>query len=424
MSILTSQQLNYICKLMWQSFKIPLFVFNDKREIELEFSANFVLNPLYSSKLSWLNQIYDLKAAQRFPALYRTDYLETIISVPIPSAADRADSVIMLGPSTDSELSEGMIQSLLSDLQIPSDRQAGLFSYYASLPVLSIINNVYAAMHLHYMLYQEELDPAQIYALSHSLTRQPVSIEAPSLTISENRQNTAMHHDALFEKKTMQAIREGNKAEVVRHWRHLPSSGQVGLLAKTSQLRNKKNLAITVITLATRAAVEGGLQYETALTISDLYIQSVEEIKDSKAVDSFIEEMLADFAERVHQTKRNRYSKPINICLDYIFKHLYDKISLADLAQKAALHPHYLSGLFKKEVGCSLRDYIQQTKIEEARSLLMLTDQPISEISTLLNYHDQSYFSKIFKKFTGITPNEFRNSRGVYSVCSIHENEK
>ncbi|MNJ61106.1 HTH-type transcriptional activator Btr [compost metagenome] len=121
--------------------------------------------------------------------------------------------------------------------------------------------------------------------------------------------------------------------------------------------------------------------------------------------------MLSDYAERVHQTKRNQYSKPINVCLDYIFKHLYDPITLNDLARKAALHPNYLSALFKKEVGCSLRHYIQQTKIDEARSLLLLTDRSISEISTLLNYHDQSYFSKIFKKFTGVTPNEYKNNR-------------
>ncbi|AZK47658.1 helix-turn-helix domain-containing protein [Paenibacillus lentus] len=68
-------------------------------------------------------------------------------------------------------------------------------------------------------------------------------------------------------------------------------------------------------------------------------------------------------------------------------------------------------GKFKKKVGCSLRIYIQQAKIDEARSLLLLTDNSISEISTLLNYHDQSYFFKYIKKFTGVTPNEYRNNR-------------
>ncbi|WP_460319423.1 helix-turn-helix transcriptional regulator [Paenibacillus sp. YSY-4.3] len=316
---------------------------------------------------------------------------------------------ILLGPTTERELADEEIQSF----DIEHDLHGELAAYYRSLPVLSIPDCVYAAMHLHYMLYQEELDPASVYTHSRSLTSVFKGIEDPILTISERRQNTAMHHDALFEKKSMQAIKEGNKEEVIRNWRQLPHYGEVGLLSKTSELRSKKNLAITVITLATRAAVEGGLQYETALTISDLYIQNVEEFNDSKAVDYFIEEVLSDYAERVHQAKRNRYSKPINICLDYMFKHLYDPVSLNDLAQKAALHPNYLSALFKREVGCSLREYIQRTKIEEAQSLLLLTNRPISEISALLNYHDQSYFSKIFKKFTGVTPIEYRNKRSV-----------
>lgn len=405
-----NDHLKYVCKLMWQSFKIPIFYLNEQQEIEFEFSANFVVHPLFSGKSGWLTQIGVPLPDERSPTLYRTDYAETFISVPVHTEED-GRGVILLGPSTDSELTDAMIVSIMYDLHISQSLHTELKAYYRSLPVLTITDNVYAAMHLHYMLYQEELDPAHIYTRSQSLTSQYTGIEDPILTISERRQNTAMHHDAIFEKKSMQAIKEGNKEEVIHNWRQLPHYGEVGLLSKTSELRSRKNLAITVITLAARAAVEGGLQYETALTISDLYIQNVEEMKDSKAVDQFIEEMLSDYAERVHQAKRNQYSKPINVCLDYIFKHLYDHITLSDLALKVALHPNYLSSLFKKEVGCSLRHYIQQTKIDEARSLLLLTDHSISEISTLLNYHDQSYFSKIFKKFTGVTPNEYRNNR-------------
>lgn len=410
MTLPIRDELKYICKLMWQSFKIPVFYLNDQKEITIEFCGNFVLNPLFLSKSSWLTQIGGPLPDERSPALYRTDYAETFISVPVHTEGD-AGGIILIGPSTDSELTEAMIVSMTRNLHIPPNLHAELKAYYRSLPILTITDNLYAAMHLHYMLFQEKLDPAHIYRRSQSLTSQFTGIEDPILTISERRQNTAMHHDAIFEKKSMQAIKEGNKDEVIRNWRQLPHYGEVGLLSKTSELRSRKNLAITVITLATRAAVEGGLQYETALTISDLYIQNVEELKDSKSVDHFIEDMLSDYAERVHQTKRNQYSKPINVCLDYIFKHLYDPITLNDLARKAALHPNYLSALFKKEVGCSLRHYIQQTKIDEARSLLLLTDRSISEISTLLNYHDQSYFSKIFKKFTGVTPNEYKNNR-------------
>ncbi|MUG45701.1 helix-turn-helix domain-containing protein [Paenibacillus woosongensis] len=411
MTLPSDHSLPYICKLMWHSFKIPVFYLNEHKKIEIEFPINFAMNPHFSSKNSWLSQICAPHAGH-MPILYRTDDSETFISVPVQTDGE-FNGTILLGPAAEMKLTDTEIQAFVQKTGTDHNLYGELAAYYRSLPVLSITDCVYAAMHLHYMLYQELLDPADVYTQNRSVTSLSKEIEDPVLTISERRQNTAMHHDALFEQKSMQAIKQGNKDEVIRNWRQLPHYGEVGLLSKTSELRSRKNLAITVITLATRAAVEGGLQYETALTISDLYIQNVEELNDVKAVDHFIEEVLSDYAERVHQTKRNQYSKPINTCLDYIFKHLYDHISLNDLAQKAALHPNYLSALFKREVGYSLREYIQRIKIEEAQSLLLLTDQTISEISALLNYHDQSYFSKMFKKFTGVTPIEYRNKRSV-----------
>ena len=73
------------------------------------------------------------------------------------------------------------------------------------------------------------------------------------------------------------------------------------------------------------------------------------------------------------------------------------------------LSPNYLSSLFKKEVGIPISDYIQRHRVDEAKKLLVLTNYSISDISTWLNLNDQSYFIKIFKKYTGLTPRGFRN---------------
>ncbi|MEH7313803.1 helix-turn-helix domain-containing protein, partial [Priestia megaterium] len=75
------------------------------------------------------------------------------------------------------------------------------------------------------------------------------------------------------------------------------------------------------------------------------------------------------------------------------------------------LHPNYLSKIFKKEVGKSVSQYIQEQRIEEAKKLLQLSNYTISEISTLLNFHDQSYFTTTFKKILGVTPKQYRNTQ-------------
>nr|WP_237446585.1 helix-turn-helix transcriptional regulator [Shimazuella alba] len=74
------------------------------------------------------------------------------------------------------------------------------------------------------------------------------------------------------------------------------------------------------------------------------------------------------------------------------------------------LNPIYLCQLFKNEVGISLREYIQQQKIEEAKRLLISTSYSLTDICTYLHFTDQSYFTKVFKKFVGITPKQYRNT--------------
>ncbi|MFC4402498.1 helix-turn-helix domain-containing protein [Gracilibacillus xinjiangensis] len=89
-------------------------------------------------------------------------------------------------------------------------------------------------------------------------------------------------------------------------------------------------------------------------------------------------------------------------------KHLYEEITVSKLAKETILHPNYLSKLFKKEVGSSISEYIQKQKVEEAKKLLAHSDYSLSDIYTWLNFHDQSHFTRVFKKYVGVTPRKYR----------------
>ena len=79
------------------------------------------------------------------------------------------------------------------------------------------------------------------------------------------------------------------------------------------------------------------------------------------------------------------------------------------MAQDLFLSRSYLSTKFKKETGMTLSQYIQEQKIEKAKSLLKTTDRSILEIATYLGFSSQGYFQNVFKKLTGMTPKEYRN---------------
>ncbi|MBM7570570.1 helix-turn-helix domain-containing protein [Aquibacillus albus] len=404
-----SEHLNYICKIISQSYDLPVFLLDKNGKLQFEAASNFVENPLLQSKEELLNQLFNPNDSGEFPIIRITSYLENFISIALKDRAGFSGS-ILVGPIIDSRLTEEMLEALMRDLNISRDKKEEIVPYYKELPVKSKMKIIYISLHLYYMIYQKPLDPAEVIEKNRKINKNYVEIEDPNISISERRQDVRLHHDIMYEKKVLQCIVEGKKEEIVQHWRSSGESGEVGVLSKKSHLRNKKNLGVTVITLATRAAMEGGIHHEVAYTLSDLYIQNLEELKNSKDVENFIEYVLGDFAERVQKNRQLNYSKPINSCLNYIFNHLYEEISLATLADIAGVHPNYLSSIFKKEVGINIKNYILNEKVEEAKTLMRFTDYSLLKISTLLNFHDQSYFTKTFKKFAGLTPNQYKKN--------------
>ncbi|PAF39928.1 hypothetical protein CHH69_05575 [Terribacillus saccharophilus] len=250
----------------------------------------------------------------------------------------------------------------------------------------------------YYMLFQRELDTA---ALRKS------SFELPMIKSAENRQNIILHHHPYLEEKLFDCIRAGKPELVKKQLLSFPDELS-GTLAKQNALRNRKNLAITAITLATRAAINGGLAPELAFTMSDVYIQQIEEKTNLPALIRLQTEALCAFAEKVSDIKAGTYSRKIAHCVHYIYQHLYEVFTLKQLADMLKMNPTYLSARFKQEVGMPIRTYIQHLRIEEAKLLLRMTDQSLLHICALLHFHDQSYFTKVFKKHTGLTPRKFR----------------
>lgn len=100
----------------------------------------------------------------------------------------------------------------------------------------------------------------------------------------------------------------------------------------------------------------------------------------------------------------NRIAKTIL----YIRKHLNEAIELEKLAEISCLSKDYFIRLFKKELGTTPLQYINQKKIEKAQLLLITEELAVKEIAFQLAFDDYSYFNRLFKKTTGVTPQEYR----------------
>ena len=99
--------------------------------------------------------------------------------------------------------------------------------------------------------------------------------------------------------------------------------------------------------------------------------------------------------------------------MDYIITHLHSRILLEDAAKYLDISPAYLSRLFKKETGMTFSDFVNKQKIEEAAALLLYTEYSDTQISTLLAFSSQSYFIKVFRKYMGTTPKQYKKQYNI-----------
>lgn len=96
--------------------------------------------------------------------------------------------------------------------------------------------------------------------------------------------------------------------------------------------------------------------------------------------------------------------------LSYIRKNIYKAIDLDSLAEISCLSKDHFIRLFKKEVNTTPLQYINQKKIEKAQLILITEDMSVKNIAYLLSYEDHAYFNRLFKKLTGVTPQQYRET--------------
>ena len=233
----------------------------------------------------------------------------------------------------------------------------------------------------------------------------------------ENHENNVHHNPYDQEMREFGSIENGDLIQLEKSMQE-DYDGTIGTLAK-DPLRNLKNLGIVLVTLASRAAIRGGLSPEISFSLSDSYIQQIEECKDLALVAPLAHKAEFQYAEMVHEIKekqkgilKKQKNPRINKCKDFIFSHLHDRITLEDLAAEADCNPNYLTQLFKECEGISISGYILQEKINRAKNLLIYSDYSYIEIATYLGFSSQSHLGTQFKKHTGYTLRQYREIYG------------
>jgi two-component system response regulator YesN len=136
-------------------------------------------------------------------------------------------------------------------------------------------------------------------------------------------------------------------------------------------------------------------------------------VKSVEELTVWLSKILARFTDCVFNLSEIRHKDVIFQAINYIRHHYTQHISLDEVAKHVHLNASYLSRVFKEEMQTNFVTYVNNLRVETGKKLLLDSSVPLLEVAGMVGFDEQSYFTKVFKKTTGITPGKFRESRGI-----------
>lgn len=225
----------------------------------------------------------------------------------------------------------------------------------------------------------------------------------------ERRELSLPHNPYDQEEREFLSIEQGDSEGLRRALAEKRTGTMTGKLAD-SPLRSAKNIGIVILTLASRAAIRGGLDPETSFTVEDAYAQQLEKTETEEEVDKLAREAEFYYTSLVAKLRQAKRDDDLTArCKNYIQQHIQEPLRLSTIANDFNLSTDYLSAHFSQITGIPLKEYILQEKIRQAADMLRYTDEPINIISSYLSFSSQSHFGSVFQKYTGLTPKKYRN---------------
>lgn len=226
-------------------------------------------------------------------------------------------------------------------------------------------------------------------------------------TIQQYKEERVSGSRAFFhEKETalLRRVRTGNVQEAKALLNEL--IGHV-LFSQGGKMENVQLMAVELTTLLSRVAIDGGAGTDKIYGLNSQYLTRILVQQDQEELCYLLQEVVENFMDAMftHQDQGNPH---IRKALRYIGENYTQKLTLQHVASEVNISPNHFSALFHKTVGVSFRDYLSQLRVEESKRLLLYSEYSLAEIASAMGFPDQSNFTKVFKRITGMSPGKYR----------------
>lgn len=168
---------------------------------------------------------------------------------------------------------------------------------------------------------------------------------------------------------------------------------------------------LELFVLISRASIDAGANVGEIFGFSTAYIRDIEHAGSLDELGVCITDVLHRFISYTFDFAQVKHSDTVYKVMEYVRSNYMKKLSLDEIASSVYLSRSYLSSLFKEETGTSLTSYISRVRVEKSKILLADASLGLADIADMCGFEDQSYFTKVFKKYVGVSPNRFRTGR-------------
>ena len=312
---------------------------------------------------------------------------------------------ILVGPFLMDEPDSLLISDLSDKYHIPLDSLLELYEESHALPVVSPAKVTQISRLLYYMFSSLISDSYQQFIIKQEKLQQQSKINESIQNYKSCSTSYRMEYPYDKEKALITKVKTGDAAQAKAILNDL--LGYV-FFAEGNNLEIIKTRAIELCSLLSRAAIEGGATNDIILKMNNHFLKNLQEIQNLDNLCYSLQETLEAFMENMFDYIPGKNHDLIKKAISYISKNFSGNLTLEEVADQVHLNPAYFSSIFKQSTGSSFKEYLNMVRIEESKRLLANTDYTIIDIAIASGFEDQSYFSRVFKKYTGLTPRQYR----------------
>ncbi|MCG7381601.1 response regulator [Paenibacillus sp. ACRRY] len=167
---------------------------------------------------------------------------------------------------------------------------------------------------------------------------------------------------------------------------------------------------LNILLLSIRKVSFQQLQQNRLLSRQLLSLEGISRFKTLASLEQWMVEVIGGIIGFLLEQRTPKKKDMISEIKEYVTDHYDEPISLAELAARFYMNPYYLSQYFKQKTGETYLNFLTHIRISKAKELLEQTDMKVYEICHKVGYSDAQHFARMFEKWTGFKPREYRKS--------------